>query len=195
MNSGIAINLIIDSDLCRKASIRVPTGTVQEPRLESVKYDAYDQELPYEERKVLDPNTWNTFGIRVAKTVASLVESPIVERWWEETHKEVSVAETLGEALARARHQLELQWGSHSLEIPQSNICRTPAFHWFAACLLEESERFRTAYNESLAEYRQVHRLRNQAQPMPDLHESARLARNPLLDLVKQFSSAESAVC
>ena len=36
---GVGIHLLIDSDLCRVASIRVPTGTPDEPRVESVPLD------------------------------------------------------------------------------------------------------------------------------------------------------------
>jgi len=33
---GVGIHLLIDSDTCRSASIRVPTGSVSEPRVEAV---------------------------------------------------------------------------------------------------------------------------------------------------------------
>src|SRR5215204_5483761 len=36
---GVGIHLLIDSDTCRTATIRVPTGSVGEPRVTSVAYD------------------------------------------------------------------------------------------------------------------------------------------------------------
>jgi hypothetical protein len=75
----------------------------------------------------------------------------------------------LAPAMSQMRHQLELAWHAGSLEIPQSLVCQTSPFRWFAAALLGDADRFRTAYNRSLADYRQTHRLRNHAQPVPDL--------------------------
>src|SRR3954471_19109091 len=43
---GVAIHLLIDSDMCRTASIRVPTGTVEQPRIEGVPYDQPAAEVP-----------------------------------------------------------------------------------------------------------------------------------------------------
>ncbi len=167
---GTAINLIINNDLCRSPSIRVPTGTIEQPRIESVAYDQTIDELPYEERLIEDPSTWKSFGKRASNTIRPLLNNPWIEEWWQKTvlaHQ----SSHLGVALAQARHRTELDWGNQSLELPQSRVCQTTPFRWFAVCLLAHAAKVRNAYNDALAEYRQVHRLRNHAQPLPDLLE------------------------
>src|SRR4029079_10405288 len=51
---GVGIHLLIDSDTCRSASIRVPTGSVSAPRVEAVPYDEPMAEVPHEERRIRD---------------------------------------------------------------------------------------------------------------------------------------------
>jgi len=169
--NGTAISLIIDSDLCRVPSIRVPTGDVEQPRVESVAYDRLIDPVPFEERPIVDRATWDSFGSRVSKTISPLISAPLIQQWWNE-HTPACDSSNLGQAIARARHGLELQWGSQSLCLPQSQICQTNSFRWFAVHLLDHAERFRNAYNGALAEYRREHKLRNHAQPTPDLAES-----------------------
>ena len=64
-----------------------------------------------------------------------------------------------------------MSWGGTTLELAQSELCRTEAFHRFAAHLLSQAAKFRKDYNSSLTDYRRAHRLRSLAQPVPDLHQ------------------------
>ncbi len=185
-HGGTAINLIIDSDLCRAPSIPVPTGAIRSPRIERVPYDRPFQEIPLEERPWVDTSVWESFGMRVHEKISSLVTDPMSQAWWAEVIALAGEAPSLGQGLARARHLTEISWlrtgrqagyetgrpFHHSLELPQSQVCRLPAFRWFMAHLLAQMPRFRNAYNDALADYRQVHRLRNHAQPVPDLSEA-----------------------
>src|SRR5207247_1954153 len=43
---GVGIHLLIDSDMCRSASIRVPTGSIAQPRVEAAPYDEPTAEIP-----------------------------------------------------------------------------------------------------------------------------------------------------
>ncbi len=166
---GVAISLVIDSDLCRSTSIRVPAGGVEHPRGEQVAYDQMTAQVPYEERRIADLSTWQSFGSRTSKTIAPLVSDPLIHQWWPEAVGGGQAQGMLAPAMSQTRHQLELAWHAGSLEIPQSLVCRTAPFRWFATALLGSADRFRTAHNEALAEYRQIHRLRNHAQPVPNL--------------------------
>jgi len=170
-SGGTAINLIIDSDLCRQPAIRVPTGTVEQPRTETIAYDQMSVEVPYEERAIVDRSTWNSFATRTARKIAPLLTDPMVTSWWPEVISRSHANPNLGQAMAQARHALEIQWQSQSLELPQSRICRTTPFRWFSLHLLANLSRFRSAYNQVLADYRREHRLRNHVQPVPDLAE------------------------
>jgi len=168
---GIAVSLIIDSDLCRTPSIRVPTGTVEKPQVVDVPFDQPQQDTPYEERAIVDRTLWNSFGERVTQALAPLVSEPLLAQWWPEVVTSSENTSQLGLAIAQARHRLELSWGSHGLEVPQSQICQTAPFQKFALHLLTDATRLRRDYNDALAEYRQTHRLRSPAQPLPDLSE------------------------
>jgi hypothetical protein len=54
------------------------------------------------------------------------------------------------------------------------------AFQWFVAHLLARLPEFRTAYNESLREYRRFHHLRSLSHPAPDLAEDGPWLEAPL---------------
>ncbi len=169
---GVGIHLLIDSDLCRTASIRVPTGTAEHPRIEMVEYDRLDVEMPYEERAVRDETVFASFPRRVTASLGDLVRHPLVESFWPRTRSSIAAPRALGQRLARARHIEELAWDNRTLELPQSEVCSLPEFAWFAAHVLAHLPRFWAAHNESLADYRRTHRLRNRAHPVPDLAES-----------------------
>jgi len=167
---GTAINLIIDSDLCRSPSVSTPSGSVENPHVETIAYDQVTKEIPFEERLIRDQTLWQSFGKRVSQAIQPLVDEPLISQWWQKTVLQ-SDCQHIGNSIAQARHRLELQWGSRSLEIPQSRICQTTPFRLFANHLLVNAAKVHDAYNHALAEYRQAHRLRNHAQPVPDLAE------------------------
>lgn len=165
--NATAVSLIIDSDLCRKPSIRVPTGTVEAPQVVDVSFDDSQAEAPYESRVICNPESWKSFGDRVTKAISPLVANPMIAEWWPADPG----TESLGHAIAQARHRQEASWGSQTLELPQSVVCQSDAFRRFALHLLTCADRVRSEYNGSLAEYRKVHRLRSPAQPLPDLQQ------------------------
>jgi hypothetical protein len=166
---GVALNLIIDNDLCRSPTIAVPSGGVDNPRVERVPFDQQAAEVPHEERSIVDRSLWDTFGRRVARTLAPLVADPLIGDWWPLAVAAADGQGKLGWTVSQARHQLELAWGNSSLELPQSLVCQTAGFRCFALDLLVRATEFREVYNAALADYRRTHRLRNRAQPVPDL--------------------------
>lgn len=168
-HQAAAVNLVIDSDTIKIASIRVPSGTVEQPIVETVQFDRLTDEIPFEERRVVDETCFRTFGQRTHAAIESLVSDPLVNELWPLAVERLAEERNLGLCLAQARHLLEARWGLLTLELPQSELCRLPAFYWFTAHLLAQLPRFWEVYNSTLAEYRQVHRLRSKAQPVPDL--------------------------
>ncbi len=166
---GVGIHLLIDSDLCRSASIRVPTGSVESPRIEAVPYDKPSAEVPYEERAIRDMATYSSFAERASAVVRPLVAEPMVAAFWSLSIKRNSRQTNLGLRLAQGRHAFEESWHNETLELPQSAVCQLPEFAWFVAHLLAHLPRFWQAHNDALAMYRHAHRLRNRAQPVPDL--------------------------
>jgi hypothetical protein len=169
---AVGIHLLIDSDMCRSVSIRVPTGSISEPRVEAVPFDEPAAEVPHEERTIRNSATLSTFAERASSLIRPLVPDPIVRELWPLVMQRAAGQQVLGLRLAQARHALEETWQNETLELPQSAVCRLPEFAWFVAHLLAELPRFWAAHNGALADYRRAHRLRNRAQPVPDLAKS-----------------------
>jgi hypothetical protein len=170
--NGVGIHLLIDSDLCRSVSIRVPTGAADEPRVEAVPYDEPSAEVPYEERTIRDRATLASFADRALALIQPLVREPIVESMWPLMLERNAGQSNLGLRLAQGRHAYEARWHNDTLELPQSAVCQLSEFAWFVAHLLAHLPRFWSAHNDALAAYRRAHRMKNRAQPVPDLVES-----------------------
>src|SRR5262249_21236319 len=77
-----SINLLIDSDTLKEASLRVPSGSVDAPVSVKVPFDEPSAEIPYEERKIVDRQVWQSFGDRVAATLQPLVPDPLITNYW-----------------------------------------------------------------------------------------------------------------
>jgi hypothetical protein len=169
---GVPVHLLIDSDLCRSSSIRVPTGSVEHPRLDAVPYDEPSSEVPYEERAIRDPETFRSFADRVSSLIRPLVPDPMVTSLWPLVLERNPGQTNLGLRLAQGRHALEETWHNDTLELPQSVVCQLPEFAWFVAHVLAHLPRFWAAYNDALAAYRRTHHMRNRAHPVPDLAEA-----------------------
>jgi hypothetical protein len=167
--NGVGIHLLIDSDLCRSASIRVPTGTVERPRVEAVPYDEPAAEVPYEERIIRNEGVLLQFDKRVAELIEPLVPEPLVKSLWPHVLDRNPQQKNLGLRLAQGRHAVEETWHNDTLELPQSTVCQLPEFAWFVAHVLAQLPRFWAAHNDALAAFRRAHGTRNRAQPVPDL--------------------------
>ncbi|MBI3838022.1 MAG: hypothetical protein HY288_08825 [Planctomycetia bacterium] len=168
-HGAVAVNLAIDSDTIKTASLRVPAGTPGEPWVESVPLDRQTAEIPYEERSIVDRECLASFGQRASKIIKPLVPQPLLGEFWSLVAERARHGGNLGECVAQARHQQEGRWGAVTLEIPQSQVCSLPAFHWFTCHLLARLPRLWEEYNRSVADYRKAHHVRSTAHPVPDL--------------------------
>ncbi len=166
---AVAINLLIDNDAVKNTAVKVPGGSVTTPVTRNIAFDASSSGIPYEERRIIDHDLFNSFGRRAQEHLRPLIRDPLLREFWPRVVERASTGGNLGECLAQARHQLEGQWGAATLEIPYSRICQSESFCWFAAHLLANLPRFWDVYNELLAEYRRLHHLRGATHPMPDL--------------------------
>lgn len=157
------VNLIVDNDTVSNASIRVLRGRDEQARIETVPLDDEFEELPYEERRILDPAKFLSFAQRVDPHGEALVT-----RLW--SHLPPLADDTnLGATIAAARCSLECEHGVKNWEVPLSKLCHTRPFAQFALHLLSNTPRFVAVYNTSLDEYRAVHKIRSQSHPVPEL--------------------------
>jgi hypothetical protein len=167
--SGVGVHLLIDSDSCRTASIRVPTGSVCDPRVEAVPMDLPAVEVPYEERTIQDESLFASFPTHVSALLRPFIAEPVINELWPLIRMRNADDTNLGRRLAQGRHALEAFWGNETLELPQSCVCSLVEFDWFLAHVLANLPRFQAAYNDSLDSYRRAHGMRNRAHPVPDL--------------------------
>lgn len=167
--AATAVNLLIDNDVAPRAAIRVPTGSGQAPRLETVAFDRPQPGVPFEECRLLDRELFAGFGARVSRTVRPFSPEPLVEQLWPLAEQAARRAKRLHLCLAEARHRIEHAWGLNTLELPLSEVCCQPAFRWFMSHVMAHAGRFRTDHNGALAEYRRVNRVRSKTHPVPEL--------------------------
>lgn len=167
--SGTAINLVVDSDRCVRTTVGVPIGSPHEAHLEEVPFDSPAAEMAWEERGILDPDLFASFGDRASDLLKPLEPNPILRRWWPLAVERAGECHRLGLAMAQARHSLEARFGLETLELPVSELCRLPTVMVFMGWLLAHARQLHEAYNATLTDYRRTHRQRGRARPMPDL--------------------------
>ena len=167
--AACAIHLLIDNDTCRTPSIRVPTGTIDAPRVESIDYDERGDEMPFEERDLIDPSRFNSFDHRASKTISPFISEPLLPSFWPFAVEAARQHRNLGRCLAQARHCQEAAWGLQTLELPLSHVCDGIAFRWFTLHILSHLTQFKQIHNAALLEYRQVNGVRSHSHPVPEL--------------------------
>jgi hypothetical protein len=168
--NGIPLNLLADHDTVKSTALRLPTWDDRDPasvRLQSVPFDKFEAEAPYETRGVRDPELFRTFPDRAAPLWANWGYEPLLPRVWTDVLRHPSLV--LGERFAAARRTWEREWGCRNLELPVSRLARTDAFARFVGHILDDLPRFREAYNAAVRGYRSANGVRSKNHPVPDL--------------------------
>lgn len=164
-----ALNLIIDDDIPKSASIRVPHVKDGRLAVRRVDFDRWEGEAPYEDLPVHDEAFFASFGDRVQDELDGLTIDPLIKRFWPEVARYRDGGLPLGLRLAAARRRIEEAWGVRNLEVPFSRICQTEGFLWFACHLLAQLPRFQAIHNQSLQEYREFYKIRSKNHPVSAL--------------------------
>lgn len=165
-----AVNLIIDNDTIRAAAIRVPrVANLGDAGASMIEFDRPGDEVPFEERAVLDMDRFRSFPHAIRSELANNLPDPLVDSLWPEACAALADTDRLGLCLSRARNVIESEAGISVLDVPLSAVCDGWPFRWFATGLLEDAERFREVHNSVLAEYRRTHRIRSRSHPVPEL--------------------------
>jgi hypothetical protein len=168
-NGGAGLNLIIDSDIPKASSIQVPRLQEGHLDLERVEFDRWGGDTPYEDLRVQEEDRLSSFPARVRQSVSDLVADPLLDQFWPRVLARRGTVLTLGSRFALARREVEATWGRHNLELPQSAVCQTEGFLWFACHILAQLPRYQQVYNSALAEYRAARRIRSKNHPVPAL--------------------------
>lgn len=171
-SGAIAINFLVDNDLCRSTGIRVPqldsTGAYS---AKLISFDASRDNVPWELRSLNSQATWDAFPAEVQRNLLDGQRSPLVHELWPLATEALRRTGRIGLALAEGRHRIELSEGLQTLEVPLSKLVSTRAFARFSIQLLAELPRFQEVYNAERERYRQAHRIRNSAHPVPPLEQ------------------------
>lgn len=168
ITGAIPIHFIVDNDLCRGAGITVPTLQSGDATNRFVHFDVASDGMPWESRRLMDRSCWESFPKRVLQTIAPLQQAPLIDTYWRHVLAMQSDA-PIGIQLSQARHLLERDMGLESLEVPLSRLVNTPEFAEFSLYLIDHLASLHEIYNAELDRYRKSHRIRNHAQPLPNL--------------------------
>jgi hypothetical protein len=166
---GVGLNLVVDNDLLKTATIRVPSPVDGGLRARRVEYDDWAGDVPFEELRVREESTFASFAGRVRGVLAGSVADPLLDDFWPRAMALRGRTDRLGLRFALARRALEGAWGVRNFEVPLSALCETEAFLWFAAHLLAQLPRFQRIHNAALTRYRSVYGIRSKHHPVPDL--------------------------
>jgi hypothetical protein len=159
-HNAVALNLVVDNDRCKSASLSVPTGTMESPGRETVPLDAPAEPTPWEERAIVDEPLFYGAADSVKHAIGPFIPDPLIGDMWPLVVERAAATGRLGAALAEGRHAYEGQRGLATLELPISRVSQLEAFAWFAAHLLAQLPRVWDVYNSALAEHRRAQRIR-----------------------------------
>ena len=166
---GVGLNLVVDNDEARKPGLDLPVHREGEAQRVEVLLGPPQQELPYEEWRLADPEAPHRF----AQEVLSQLDHQDMREAFATfaQHLEAACREhpDMASFMTAARCRYEALFGLANLELPLSLMCELPQFAHFFAHLIAELPRFRDCYNRALEDYRRRRRIRNRANPLPDL--------------------------
>jgi len=168
---GVPVNMVVDNDEARKPGFEVPVQGNGKCERVQVSLGSSRPNHPYEE--------WQLPDLGAAEAAMeqglSLIERDDMRAAFNGFSRELLEAaceyRDMATFMTVARHRYETEFGLANLEIPLSRVCELKEFGYFFAHLLAELPRFRRCYNQALGLYRKTHRIRNQANPLPDLAE------------------------
>ena len=171
---GLGLHLIVDNDAITSTRIAVPAGSREQPRIEHIPFDTDAGSVPWEEARLRDESLFRSFPDRVSAALSCWPIKPMLSVLWPAAiallpSDSEQPRPRLVDLLTVVRREAERRAGLSHLELPISQLCETESFAWFVCSLLSDPRRTHAVYNEVVAEYRHVNRVRNRQRPVPDL--------------------------
>jgi hypothetical protein len=179
VTGGLALNLIVDNDLPKASSIRVPRLESGETRARRIDFDRWGGDIPFEDLSVRDESMLATFGARAREFMGEAVRDPLLDDFWPRVIERRGETPNLGLRFALARRALEASWGVWNLEVPLGTIGRCEGFLWFVSHLLAQLPRYRQIHNGALADYRAAHHIRSKNHPVAALAQEGEWLEAP----------------
>ncbi|MEC9094703.1 MAG: hypothetical protein VX438_18480 [Planctomycetota bacterium] len=169
---SLAVNLVIDNDECTETSIVVPAGSLEKPFIKKIQFDEGGPSQPFENRRWKSDAAFSGFCAKVKDSLGKVSQYGLVlDRFWELLSPARQATGLVGQSIAQARHELEIENGVRNVEVPLSHVCRGEAFKRFLASVLLQARTVQAVYNDSLQQFRSVYRVRSATHPVPMLRE------------------------
>lgn len=170
---GVAINLIIDNDLCGTAGLQVPVRTDGQLALGVVPWRVANEERPWEEVRVDCRQEFCAVPDALAGAMRPWGVTPLSTASWGRACRALNQSRRVCDAFAALRGGVERDWGAGTLELPVSRLVELRLFADFFGRVVSDAARFRDVYNAAVQRYRSVHRIRSTSHPVPDLKRAA----------------------
>ena len=179
--NGIGVNMIVDNDACNMGFMYVPILSEQSASVGKVALVKNKEHVAYEEIVFDDFGTILQFKEEVIDLLSKNILREDIKTTMEDMQDVFErFINRIGEyyqqgchdmagLLTAARRSVEEDFGIENLEAPVSWMCDTDGFYHFILHILCEADRFAKIYNEKLAKYRRIHKIRSKANPLPDL--------------------------
>jgi hypothetical protein len=171
-HGGVAVNISADSDLPKNVALKLPTHEQEGLTISHIPLTNIKGNLPMEYHSLPSGKERAEFIHQMRQVEVPETISPAVEHLAKVLTDLHGRAETLADLFNLLNHYLARELGVRWLEIPLSRLGQSDAFMLFAADLICNAQQVRKCYNEALAHYRGIHKIRNNLHPMPDLKGS-----------------------
>jgi len=179
LDSCMGLNIILDNDICKDLSLPLPalsdSGGL---RLRKINFLSTAPDLPFEECPLPSIDLINEFTADIIGKLKPLENKNILNNFinfsrclenslylCRQNYKD----DNLGEFLGLARRLFENEINPAYLELPFSQICNSDEFLSFFLEIVKNIEEFSKIYNNKLDGYRKLFKIRNQANPSPNL--------------------------
>jgi hypothetical protein len=166
---AVGLNLIVDNDIPKGPTIRVPHRDGENLRASTVAFDVWAGEVPYEDQTIQDEALFASFGDRARDALGGLIADPVLDDFWPRVLRRVGETDRVGLRFALARREIEAEWGARNVAVTIGQVCESEAFLWFASHLLSHLPRFQATHNAALARYRSTYGIRSKNHPVPAL--------------------------
>lgn len=164
---GIAINLVVDSDVPKRMDFSIPTVAGDRIALKNVRFAEAPVGLAYEQLPPLTSSEANRFRESVRSLMGSRYAQSAMPDFCAALASNIDANDWVDQVL-RARHTIEASFGVVLEERRVSSIWCTPLF----GDMLLNADTFADSYNAALAAYRTTHRIRGAHRPIPDLRRT-----------------------
>ena len=165
---AVGIDLVVDHDAPASFALQVPVGGDDLLSTRETAFGPTLAGLAYEGRPPLAAEVLDAIRAELTAVMGERFEGSVMPAYLDGLAAQTPATDAVDQHMA-ARADIDRSLTADLREARVSQVFGGP----FLAHLLLDADRFRAAYNESLAEYRQEHRVRGADRPLPDLGRDA----------------------